>query len=154
MPFMGPGGPGWNTAKHTKADVTAVTAWSTANSPVTLFTVTGAVLARVYAYSTAAMTSVSNTGTLAVGVAGATTAFLGTTTINTTNFPTAGGEAWVDTSATLKVEPLPGTSGWQLLVDGTDIILTIVTNNMDAGGMVVVCDWIPLSSDGAVAAAA
>lgn len=124
---------------------------TTAASPVTLFTVTGLVLAKVVAEGSA-LTSVSNTGTLAVGVTGATTALLGTTTINTTNFPTAGAVWAGDTSPTVLAEVVSAAALTGALLN-SNIILTIATNNMSTGSLRFCCIWQPISANGAVVAA-
>ncbi len=65
----------FQTASFIKADVSAANssgAWTTGNSPITLFTVTGLVIMRVYGRSTTLVTSTSNTGTLALGITGTT----------------------------------------------------------------------------------
>src|SRR3954471_10900154 len=93
-------GKGFNTAILTKADVTNGTgtvAWTTANTGLTLFTVTGAVLARVYGVASTLITSTAGTGTLAVGITASTGAFLAATTANgTTNF--IANSIWVGTT--------------------------------------------------------
>ena len=140
--------PGFYTAKFTKADVTAVTAWSTANSPITLFTVTGTVLLRIYGRTSTALTSTGATGTLAIGISGSTTIYLGTTTADGTNFAT--GSVWIDTSPTIRSEALVAANlVWHLNQAG-NAILTIATNNMSAGGMELYCDWIPVSAGATV----
>ena len=140
--------PGYYTPVFTKADVTAVTAWSTANSPITLFTVTGTVLARIYGITVTALTSTGSTGTLAVGVTGTTTAFLGTTTADGTNFAT--GSVWLDTSPTIRTEALVAANLTTMLLNGANVILTIATNNMTAGAMTLYCDWAPVSAGATV----
>lgn len=136
----------------TKADVTVATAWTTGNSPITLFTVTGRVLMRIAAFTTAAFTSTATTGTLALGVAAATTLFMGTTTANGTNFPAAN-VPWVGTTAVVGAALQQNASQW-FLNASANVILTVATNSMTAGGMVLVCEWIPLSAGATVVAAA
>lgn len=142
------------TATFAKPDVTDTGdggAWTTANTGLTLFTVTGTVKARVYGVGGAVqMTSTANNGTLAVGVAGATGAFLPASTANgSTNF--IANCAWVDATPAVTAELLPNTGNF-LLCTG-DILLAIVTNNMTAGSMTLYCDWIPVTADGNVVAA-
>ncbi len=141
----------YQTAISAKPDVTAGTAWATANTGLTLFTVTGTVKARVYGVGGATpMTSTGGTGTLAVGVTGATGALLPATTANgTSNF--VANCAWVDATPTVTAELLPNTGNF-VLVTG-NILLAIVTNNMTAGSMTLYCEWLPVSSDGLVVAA-
>lgn len=129
------------------SDISVLT---TAASPVTLFTVTGLVEAKIVGVGSA-LTSTSDTGTLAVGVTGATTLFLGTTTIDQTNFPT-GGAVWIDTSPTLHGEALVSANLTGALID-SNVILTIATNSMLTGSLRFCCMWRPWSSDGALVSA-
>lgn len=143
---------GYNTTVLTKADVTNATgtvAWTTANSGLTLFTVTGAVKCAVYGVVSTLLTSTLNTGTLAVGIAGATTLFLGTTTANgSTNFIL--NSIWEDTSPTVLAKAIAGIPLTLAYTVTSNIILTIATNNMTAGGMTLYCDWIPVSAGATV----
>lgn len=132
----------------TKADVTAATAWTTANSPVTIFTVTGDVLITCVGAVTTPLTSTANTGTLALGVSGSTGGIIAATTIDGTKLHTAN-FVWADNTGNTKIIALPSTSGW-FLVSNSNIILTIATNNMTAGGMTLYGIWIPLSSGASV----
>ncbi|SRR5581483_10886705 len=136
-----------------KAIANAATALTTGLSPVTLFTVTGDVLARVFATIQTGLASTSSTGTLAVGVTGNTAVLLPATTADGTNFPT--GSAWTgDNSPTVKAEALSSAAlNWTLIAGGADIIATIATNSMTAGALTFYCQYVPLSADGAVAAA-
>lgn len=127
-----------------KPDVTAATAWTTANSPITIFTVTGTVLINCGGVVTTPLTSTGSTGTLALGVTGTTTTPISTTTVDGTKLHTAG-FVWGDTTASSRIVAMPGTSGWYL-VSGSNIILTVATNNMTAGGMDIYAIWFPLSS--------
>lgn len=135
-------------ATYTKANLTAATAWTTGNSPQTLFTVTGNVLMQVYAVVTTGITSTGATGTLSVGVTGNTACLLPLTTMDGTNFPT--GAVWTDTSPTLKAESL-GDAYAAVLVANTNVIVTIATNSVTAGGIIVYCRWVPISAGAMVA---
>jgi len=143
----------YNTAIFSKPDVTVATAWTTANSGLTLFTVTGLVLCRVYGRATTLLTSTSNTGTLAVGITGTTGLFIAATTANgSTNF--IGDSIWIDNAPTVKGKALPALSNTlNLALSNINVILTIATNNMTAGGMDMFCDWIPQSVGASVIAA-
>lgn len=136
-----------------KVIAAAGTSFTTAASPVSLFTVTGDVLARVYATVQTGLTSTSSTGTIAIGVTGNTGAFIAATTADGTNFPT--GSVWAgDTTPTVKAEALSSAAlNYCLVAGGADIIATIATNNMTAGAITFYCEYLPLSSDGAVVAA-
>ena len=142
----------YNTTTLTKADVTAATAWTTGNSPVTLFTVTGTVIInRIYAVVTTLMVSTANTGTLSIGVSGSVQLYLPTTTVNGTNFTL--GASWLDATATTKSKAFvaPNSMALPVLSNGDNVILTIATNSMTAGGMTLYCDWTPVSSGATVA---
>ena len=147
------GGPGYNQSTYTQPTIQSATptAWTTANSPITLWTVTGTILARVYGVVGAtAFTSTAGTGTLAIGVAGATGAFIAATTANvTTNF--VANAAWIDTTPAVTAE-LMASAAWVLCTG--NIILTIATNNMTAGAVVLNLDWIPVTAGATVVSGA
>lgn len=123
----------------------------TANSALTAFVVSGLVHAKVVGYSNAALASTGTNGTLAVGVSGATTLFLGTTTIDGTNFPAAN-TIWIDTSPTLLGEVFVAANLTGALT-ASNIIITIATNNMTTGGLLLYCIWRPISPNASVVAA-
>jgi len=129
-------------ATHTKADVTAATAWTTANSPVALFTVTGDVLVQCFAVVTTNMTSTGGTGTLSVGIVGNTAGLLVLDTVDGTAFQA--GDVW--TLITAADDGLGQVADeWAFIGNGADINVSIATNNMTAGGMTVYCWYIPVS---------
>lgn len=133
----------------TKVISAAATSFTTAASPVTLFTVTGPVLARVFATIETGLTSTSSTGTIAIGVTGNTGAFIAATTADGTNFPT--GSVWAgDTSPTVKAEVFSGAALNWAPVNNTNIIATIATNSMTAGAMTFYCQYILLSTTSTV----
>jgi hypothetical protein len=139
----------WTPRIAIKAIASAAASLTTDPSPVTLFTVTGDVLARVFATIQTGLTSTGATGTLAVGVTGNTGAFLAATTADGTNFPT--GSVWAgDTSPTVKSEVLTGTSLNWAPINNTNIIATVATNSMSAGAITFYCEWRPLSANGLV----
>ena len=138
----------WKVEENYYSDISVLT---TAASPVTLFTVTGLVEAKCVGVSGAALASTGNTGTLAVGVTGATTGLLGTTTVDGTNFPAAN-TVWIDTSPTLLGEAMAGANLNGFLT-ASNIILTIATNNMTTGSLRFLLAWRPWSSDGSVVSA-
>ena len=131
----------------------AGTSLTTGLSPVSLFTVTGNVKARVFAVNTTALASTANNGTLAIGVTGNTGGFIAATTMDGTNFPT--NAVWAgDTSSTLLGEVLTnGSLNWVLLGNGVDIVATIATNSATAGEITFYCEYIPLNSSSTVVAA-
>lgn len=131
----------------------AAASLTTGASPVTLFTVTGDVVARVWATIQTAITSTGGTGTLAIGVTGNTGAFIAATTADGTNFPT--GAVWAgDTSPTLKSEVFSGTAlNGAPIASSANIICTVATNSMTAGAITFYCEWYPASSSGYVVGA-
>lgn len=140
---------GYNTTRYAQPTLASATpvAWTTGNSPVTLWTVTGTILARVYGVVGAtAFTSTGGTGTLAVGVASNTGVFLAASTVNgTTNF--IANSAWIDTTPTVLAE-IMASAAWT--VSTGNIILTVATNSMTAGAVVMYCDWIPVTAGATV----
>lgn len=137
----------YQLATFTKADVTVATAWTTGNSPVTLFTVSGTVLMTAFGVVSTSMTSTGATGTLALGVAGNTGVIIAATTVNGTILNVAN-QVWASTAGVAPGYSLPNTGGW-FAVAG-NIILTVATNSMSAGGMTLYCPWIPLSAGASV----
>ena len=129
----------------------AGTALTTGASPFTLFTVTGTVLMRVWAFITTGLTSTGGTGTIAIGVTGNTAALIAATTADGTNFPT--GSVWAgDTSPTVKGEALTGSSLNGALI-ASNVIATIATNSMTAGSITFFAEWRPVSAGATVVAA-
>lgn len=134
-------------ASHVKADVTAATAWTTGNSPITLFTVTGDVLARCFASVQTSLTSTGANGTLELGVAGLTAGLLIQDIVDGSAFQT--GDAWTLITAA----DTPGAQladEWLFIAGGADIILTVATNSMTAGAITVYCEYIPISAGASV----
>jgi hypothetical protein len=128
-----------------------VLSWS-AEQEVAGHAVHGDVLARVFATVQTALTSTGATGTLAVGVAGNTAAFLPVTTADGTNF--AINSVWAgDNSPTLRCEVLTGAALNWAPINNTNIIAIVATNSMTAGAITFYCEWKPLSANGLVVAA-
>ncbi len=124
------------------------TAWTTGNSPITLYTVTGTILCRLYGVVGAtAVTSTGATGTLSAGVAGNVAVLIPTTTANGTNF--VANTAWVDTAPTVTAKILGATMNPFTVVTG-NIILTIATNSMTAGAVALYLDWLPVTAGATV----
>src|SRR3990167_6367725 len=100
--------PSYNTTRYAQPTIQSATptAWTTGNSPITLWTVTGTIrILNVYGkVGATAFTSTAGTGTLAIGIAASTGQFLAATTANgTTNSIPAGAVNlyidWVPVSA-------------------------------------------------------
>ena len=144
----------WNTATFTKPDITvagASGAWTTGNSPITLFTVTGLVLCRVFGVVTNALKSTANLGTLSIGGVSVATVYIGTTTINGTALGT--GTVWASTTpvAGAATQGLPNAT--PLFLSNSDgISVTILTDSMSQGGIVMYCEWIPVTTGATVVA--
>jgi hypothetical protein len=136
-----------------KTIAAAGTSFTTGASPVTIFTVTGSVKARVYATVGTALASTLNNGTLAVGVSGNTGGLIAATTADGTNF--AANTVWAgDTSPTVNGEVFSNAAlNYAPITNGADIIVTVATNSMTAGTMEIYCEWIPLTAGASVVAA-
>jgi hypothetical protein len=144
---------GFNTATYTNLTVQSATptAWTTGNSPITLWTVTGTVLARVFGVvGGTALTSTGNTGTLSVGNSGNVTLFLPTSTVSAAGGQFAINVPWLDATPTVLGKVLVATTlTWAAVGAGT-ITLTVATNSMTAGAMTLYCQWVPLTSGATV----
>ena len=114
--------------------------------PATLFTVTGAVSARVY--GVASVAPVGDTATIEVGVAGGTAELIAQSTAT----DLAIGDVWLDASPTTKCESIANLTE-KIIGDGLDIILTVGTANITAGSITFYCLWTPISDGAEVAAA-
>lgn len=113
-----------------------------ATGATTLFTITGVVAVRIFAYCTSDLTS-GGAATLEVGIAGNTAALIAQTTA--TGIDT--GEFWVDTGPAT-IEALPA-----IQLTAADIIQTIGTTTVSGGVLTYYCLWDPISTDGNVVAA-
>ena len=106
---------------------------------IPLFTVTGDVLAQVFAVCSTLLDS-DGAATVEVGITGNTAAIIAQTTATTID----AGEIWYDnTPVTVGAEP-----GYKILTNGTDILQKIATETVKAGVLTYYCNWVPLS-DGA-----
>jgi len=132
------------TVTKSTGDLTA------SGTSVALFTVTGDVLAKVGASVDVAVTSTSGTTTAEIGIAGNTACLCVQDAIDNTAFDV--GDSWtLDTAADNNGAQL--SSEYVLIGNGADIVMTVSVDDITAGDMDVYCQFIPLSSDGAVAAA-
>lgn len=135
-----------------KIIATASSALTTGLSPVTLFTVTGDVMVRVWATVQTGLTSTATTGTLEVGVSGNTAGLLPQVVANGTNFPT--GAVWVDVTPTLKMEAFTAANtNWAPIAGSANITCVVATNSMTAGAITFYCQYLPVSSGASVVAA-
>lgn len=133
-----------NLARKSTGDLTAC------GTSVDLFTVTGDVLVRVGASVDVQVTCTSTTSTLEVGVSGNTAALCVQDAADGTAFDV--GDSWsLITAADANGAQM--ADEWLLVGNGEDIILTVSVDDLTAGDIDFYCQYIPLSADGAVAAA-
>lgn len=111
-----------------------------AGNPHTVFTVTGEVMVKVFGHCTTLLAGA--TATLETGIAGNIAALIAQTLATDID----ANEIWLD-AAPATVETMPGYS---ILVNGTDIIMTAATANIDSGVIDMYCYYVPISSDGKV----
>lgn len=140
---------GSNLATFTKADVTAATAWTQVNSPVTIFTVTGTVKMRLFGKVTTALTSTAGLGTLALGTPDNIAAVIAATAVNGTKLHTVN-FIWADDTASSKSAVLPNTGNW-FVVSDTTVVVTIATADMTAGGINIYSEWQAVTPGASVA---
>lgn len=112
----------------------------------TLFTVTGVVIATVFAHCTSDLTS-GGAATIEVGIAGNTAAIIAQTTATGID----ANEIWDDASPAT-IEALSNNSE-KIIANGTDIIQTIATDTVTGGALTYYVLWTPVSSDGNVVVA-
>ena len=115
--------------------------------PFDIFTVTGLVVARVFAVCTTALAGAS--ATLEVGVTGGTASIIALTTA--TNI--AVNEIWHDNSPDSFLEASTIATENVIHGSGTNIIGTVKTQNITAGVIKFICCWYPLSEGASVVAA-
>ena len=114
-----------------------------AQGATTLFTVTGDVIATVFATCSEALAGAS--ATIEVGITGNTAALLPQSTATDID----AGEVWTDTGpATIEGVPTD-----KILTNGTDIIETIGTADITDGTITYYCAWAPLAVGASVVAA-
>lgn len=114
---------------------------------VPLFTITGKVLViSISGLTTTDLTEVAPTATLALGVTGSTSLFIGATTATTMDV----GEFWVSTTSTATAIALP--AGVQNVAIAADIIGTVAGQAINGGVLEVDVWYRPLTSDGMLAA--
>jgi len=109
-----------------------------------LFTVTGDVVAQVFAKCSADLVSAGG-GTVRVGITGNDNGFINTTTATDLD----NGESWVSTSPN-SIAAIPTQRS---ITSGTSIIQTIGVSAVTAGTLTYFCLWYPLSENSEVVAA-
>ncbi|MBZ0294504.1 MAG: hypothetical protein K8L99_18210 [Anaerolineae bacterium] len=140
--------PGWQIASkavtYDGGTTNAQGDYDGTGNPTTLFTVTGDVMVIVFGKCTTLLAGAS--ATVEVGVASNTAGIIAQSTATDID----AGEVWRDATPAVGVESLNDP---MVIIGGADIIETIATANVTSGAITYYCLWIPLSSDGAVAAA-
>lgn len=131
-----------NEAFVAESTWTFVTATTGATGAHTVFTVTGNVLVTVFGICDTDLASAGG-GSVEMGVTGNTAGLIAQTTATTID----NGDIWVDASAAVGVEALPGAF---ILNDGNDIILTVGSAAVTGGVIDLYCLWRPLSSGSSV----
>ena len=129
------------------------TGWTTGTK--VLFTVTGDVLCRCWGVVGTNIASTNNDGTISLGTAAAAgnaTSLIAAATADGTSLQA--GDVWFDATSGVNSGVVPLSGAYVAIGGGADIVATIATHEMTAGGLKVYCQWIPASSDGAVVAAA
>ena len=115
---------------------------------VSLFTITGRVqVLSISGYCTVNLTETGGTATIALGVTGSTSLFIGATGA----IGIDAGEFWVSTSPTAAGIALPAAT--QNVVIAADIIATIATADINAGAIEFVVWYRPISEGSALVAA-
>jgi len=116
-------------------------AGSGAVGTVSLFTVTGSVIAKVYAICS---TNVAGAGaTLEVGVTGSTAAIIA----QTTGTDIDANEIWHDATPDAGIEA-SSVATENVIANGLDIFMTVGTANATGGVLKFICLWKPLSKNG------
>ena len=115
-------------------------------TPLTLFTVTGEVLVRIFGVCTTLLASAA-AGTVEVGVTGNTALLIALTTATDID----ANEIWNDTTPAIG-DTLANITGPFVIPNGLDIIETTGTGDITSGNIKYVCLWRPLSRNGVVTA--
>ena len=124
--------------------ITYVGGTTGAVATVTLFTVTGAITARVFGICGLTLVGAA---TLEVGITNDTARILAQIA-DATGLATD--EIYLDATPSLKVEALPAQV---IISNGQDIIQTIASTAITAGQLTYYCMWMPISEDGNLVAA-
>ena len=128
-------------ANQTPADMVTNSNYQRADSPITLFTVTGTVKVKVWAHIDNTVLTASNDGTLEIGVVGNIAILAVQDVVTAAEFAT--GDDWGGTTAAEN----PGVVmlDWVVLGNGDDIIMTIAgSTDISQGQMTFYCEWLPV----------
>lgn len=120
--------------------------FANSTGPISLFTVTGDVIMRVFGIvKTACASAGACTGS--IGVSGNTQIFVPTTDMTTL----AINEIWVDATPTTTIEADSSSVNY-INSNGQDVILTL-SAQVDSGAITFYCQWRPLTASSKVEAA-
>lgn len=116
-------------------------------------TVTGCVRMTIIPECTASVSSVGDTGTIALGDETTTNSIIAASTLGAGTMAT--GELWVDATLTRTILTRTQLNAVEFAVcNGKDIGYTVATNALSGGSMTFHIWWTPLDATGAVAAGA
>lgn len=119
-----------------------------AQGALTMFAVTGTVLAQVFGVCQTDMNSLG-AATIEVGISGNTAALIAQTTATDLDQY----ETWQDATPEANPGAVNLTGRTFVLTNGADVILTIATADLTAGVIDLYCLWTPLSAGAKVTAA-
>jgi len=116
-----------------------------------IFTVTGEVLARTMAHvTTAIVADCGNNGALSLGVEDNVAILAPVTVADLTNF--AQFDVWTGETTTNQAALLENVGDYLFIGNGEDIEISITVEDIVSGAIDIWCQYIPISSDGAVVA--
>lgn len=124
----------------------------TTGAVTALFTVTGAVFARVWGHVTTAVTSTGDNGTITVGIAGNAAKLVASYTAGSGTIVANDVLGGAGTTA-VPGDNLGLTSQFIFIGGGEDINATVATNNLTAGVIDWYCEWYPVNATGRVVSA-
>lgn len=113
------------------------------SDPLTIFTVTGTVVVRVFGVCTVNIAGAAST--LELGIAGSTAGLIA----QTTGTDIDAGELWHDATPDSGIE-LATVAPQRIIVNGADIIETVGTADVTSGQIYYVCCYLPITPDGTV----
>lgn len=114
-----------------------------ANAALTLYTVTGEVLVRIWGVCTTALTEESATAKIEVGVTGNTALLIAQSNASAID----ANEMWFDSTPAIG-DTLSNVPGPFIIPNGLDIIETTSAKDINSGQMYYLCLWKALSPNG------
>jgi hypothetical protein len=119
--------------------------FSNSTGTITLFTVTGDVILRVFGICKTDLAS-AGACNIVLGVAGTTNKFIASTNVTTL----VANEIWNDATPTTTIEL--DSSVVSYIISGSQNVILTLSAQIDSGAMDFYCQWRPLSSDADVIA--